>query len=93
MTQVATWHKLLPTYARQDVTFVDGDGAWLVDDTGKRYLDLFAGIAVVGLGHCHPAPLEAAQAQLEKLWHTSNLYWTEPMLALAARLDSRFTRR
>ncbi len=81
---------VLPTYARQDVTFVSGDGSWLVDDAGERYLDLVAGIAVVGLGHCHPAPLAAAQAQLERLWHTSNLYWTEPMAELAERLSERF---
>jgi len=88
--QVASWHKLLPTYARQDVTFTDGDGAWLTDADGKRYLDLFAGIAVVGLGHRHPAPLAAAQRQLERLWHVSNLYWTEPMSELSARLSDRF---
>jgi acetylornithine/N-succinyldiaminopimelate aminotransferase len=81
---------VLPTYARQDVTFVSGEGSWLVADTGERYLDLVAGIAVVGLGHCHPAPLAAAQAQLDRLWHTSNLYWTEPMAALAERLSQRF---
>jgi acetylornithine/N-succinyldiaminopimelate aminotransferase len=81
---------LLPTYARLDVTFVEGDGAWLVDSEGKRYLDLFAGIAVVGLGHKHPAPLAAAHAQLEKLWHVSNLYFTEPMQELAAKLSDRF---
>jgi acetylornithine/N-succinyldiaminopimelate aminotransferase len=81
---------LLPTYARQDVTFVRGEGSWLVDADGNRYLDLVAGIAVVGLGHCHPAPLAAAQAQLERLWHVSNLYWTEPMADLAARLSARF---
>jgi len=81
---------LLPTYARQDVTFVAGEGAWLVDDEGRRYLDLVAGIAVVGLGHLHPAPLAAAQAQLERLWHVSNLYWTEPASELAARLSARF---
>jgi acetylornithine/N-succinyldiaminopimelate aminotransferase len=90
VTQVATSNRLLPTYARLGVTFVEGDGAWLVDDTGKRYLDLFAGIAVVGLGHCHPAPLAAAQAQLERLWHVSNLYWSEPMSELADRLSDRF---
>jgi predicted acetylornithine/succinylornithine family transaminase len=83
-------HKLLPTYARQDVTFVEGDGAWLVDDAGRRYLDLFAGIAVVGLGHRHPAPLAAAQAQLERLWHVSNLYWTEPANRLSTLLSDRF---
>ena len=75
---------LLPTYARLDVTFVDGDGSWLVDDQGNRYLDLFAGIAVVGLGHRHPAPTHAAHAQLDRLWHVSNLYWTTPMQELAA---------
>jgi predicted acetylornithine/succinylornithine family transaminase len=81
---------VLPTYARQDVTFVSGDGSWLVAESGERYLDLVAGIAVVGLGHCHPAPLGAAREQLDRLWHTSNLYWTEPMAALAERLSARF---
>jgi predicted acetylornithine/succinylornithine family transaminase len=81
---------VLPTYARHDVTFVSGEGSWLVADSGERYLDLVAGIAVVGLGHCHPAPLAAAQEQLDRLWHTSNLYWTEPMAALAERLSARF---
>src|SRR5262249_52864262 len=78
------------TYARQDVTFVRGEGSWLYDSHGNRYLDLVAGIAVVGLGHAHPAPLAAAQAQLERLWHVSNLYWTEPMAQLAAALSDRF---
>jgi predicted acetylornithine/succinylornithine family transaminase len=87
----ATAHaQLLPTYARLGVTFVEGDGAWLVDSDGNRYLDLFAGIAVVGLGHRHPAPLAAAHAQLDKLWHVSNLYWTEPMQELAGKLSDRF---
>lgn len=87
---VATRSTILPTYARQDVTFVQGEGCWLVDGEGRRYLDLVAGIAVVSLGHCHPAPLSAAQAQLERLWHVSNLYWTEPMQELAERLSTRF---
>jgi len=81
---------LLPTYARLGVTFVEGDGSWLIDDAGRRYLDLFAGIAVVGLGHRHPAPLAAAHAQLDRLWHVSNLYSTEPMQQLAAALSDRF---
>ena len=89
MTEVLT-HKLLPTYARLDVTFVEGDGAWLLDDTGRRYLDLFAGIAVVGLGHRHPAPLAAAHAQLDRLWHVSNLYWTQPTEELSLGLSERF---
>jgi acetylornithine/N-succinyldiaminopimelate aminotransferase len=81
---------VLPTYARQDVTFVSGEGSWLVADSGERYLDLVAGIAVVGLGHRHPAPRAAAHEQLDRLWHTSNLYWTEPMAELAERLSTRF---
>lgn len=81
---------LLPAYARADVTFLSGKGAWLVDADGKRYLDLLGGIAVVGLGHCHPAPLAAAHAQLDVLWHTSNLYSTEPMTTLAGLLSDRF---
>ena len=82
--------RVLETYARQDVTFVSGEGSWLVDDSGTRYLDLVGGIAVVSLGHGHPAPLAAAHAQLERLWHVSNLYWTEPMAELATRLSARF---
>ena len=90
MTVTATRSAVLPTYARYDVTFVSGEGSWLVDTDGRRYLDLVAGIAVVGLGHCHDAPLAAARAQLERLWHVSNLYWTEPMAALAELLSERF---
>ena len=81
---------LLDTYPRAAVTFVEGDGVWLTDARGRRYLDFCAGIAVVGLGHGHPAPLAAARAQLDRLWHVSNLYWTEPMAALAGRLSDRF---
>jgi acetylornithine/N-succinyldiaminopimelate aminotransferase len=81
---------VLPTYARADVTLVRGEGPWVFDSDGTRYLDFVAGIAVVGLGHIHPAPLAAARTQLETLWHVSNLYWTEPMQELAARLSTRF---
>jgi predicted acetylornithine/succinylornithine family transaminase len=87
---IATTSPLLPTYARLDVTFVDGEGSWLVDDAGTRYLDLFAGIAVVGLGHRHPAPTAAAHEQLDRLWHVSNLYYTQPMQELAVKLSARF---
>jgi acetylornithine/N-succinyldiaminopimelate aminotransferase len=89
VSTVAT-RPLLPTYARQEVEFVSGSGCWLTAADGKRYLDFVAGIAVVGLGHCHPAPLTAAAQQLERLWHVSNLYWTEPMATLAGRLSDRF---
>ena len=79
----------MPTYARYDLTLTRGDGVWLYDDSGTRYLDFVAGIAVVALGHCHPEVTAAAHAQLDRLWHTSNLYWTEPMSELAARLSAR----
>jgi acetylornithine/N-succinyldiaminopimelate aminotransferase len=91
VSQLLNQYNLLPTYARQDVTFVEGEGSWLVDSSGKRYLDLLGGIAVVALGHCHPAPLKAAHAQLDRLWHTSNLFYTEPMEQLAAKLSDRFS--
>ncbi|HEY4411776.1 MAG TPA: aminotransferase class III-fold pyridoxal phosphate-dependent enzyme, partial [Gaiellaceae bacterium] len=81
---------LLPTYPPSRVLFVEGDGVWLTDDAGRRYLDFAGGIAVVGLGHRHPAPLAAAHAQLDKLWHASNLFGTEPARVLAQRLSDRF---
>jgi len=81
---------LLPTYARAPVTFVEGDGCWLIDDNGERYLDFAGGIAVIGLGHRHPASTRAAHEQLDRLWHTSNLYWTVPMMELAQKLSDRF---
>jgi len=81
---------LLATYARADVSFVEGHGCVLTDADGKQYLDLVGGIAVVALGHRHPAPLAAAHAQLDRLWHVSNLYWSEPMARLAGLLSDRF---
>jgi acetylornithine/N-succinyldiaminopimelate aminotransferase len=84
-----TQSPVLPVYVRQDLTFVRGEGTLLYDADGRAYLDFLAGIAVVALGHCHPAPLAAAHAQLDRLWHTSNLYWTEPMIELARRLSAR----
>jgi acetylornithine/N-succinyldiaminopimelate aminotransferase len=89
VTTLAT-SAVMPTYARHDVTLVSGSGAWVTDADGKRYLDFLAGIAVVGLGHLHPAPRAAAHNQLEELWHVSNLFWTEPMAQLAERLSERF---
>ena len=82
--------RLLPTYARADLMLVDGDGLRLWDDQGREYLDFGGGIAVVGLGHGHPAPLAAATEQLGRLWHASNLYRTQPAEELAARLSARF---
>jgi acetylornithine/N-succinyldiaminopimelate aminotransferase len=82
--------RLLPTYARADLTLVRGDGCRVWDDEEREYLDFGGGIAVVSLGHCHPAPLAAAQAQLDRLWHVSNLYRTEPAEQLAAALSDRY---
>ncbi len=80
---------VLPTYARADVTIVRGEGCRVWDDEGHAYLDFGTGIAVVGLGHRHPAVTEATHGQLDRLWHASNLYWTEPMLRLAGLLSER----
>jgi acetylornithine/N-succinyldiaminopimelate aminotransferase len=82
--------RLLPTYARADLALVSGHGCRVWDADGREYLDFGGGIAVVALGHCHPAPLAAAQAQLERLWHASNLYRTEPAEELAVLLSERF---
>ena len=80
---------VLPTYARAELTIVRGQGCRVWDDEGRSYLDFVGGIAVTGLGHRHPAVTDAAHAQLDALWHASNLYWTEPMLRLAELLSER----
>ena len=80
---------VLPTYARAEVTIVRGEGVRVWDDAGRDYLDFGTGIAVVPLGHRHPAVTDAAHLQLDALWHASNLYWTEPMLRLAGLLSER----
>ncbi len=77
---------LMNTYARLPVTFVKGDGVWLWDNQGARYLDALSGIAVCGLGHCHPALSRALCEQATTLIHTSNLYHIENQELLAARL-------
>ncbi len=81
---------LLPVYPRADVIFVEGEGVWLVDAAGKRYLDFAGGIAVTQLGHRHPAVTAAAHAQLDRVWHVSNLFRSEPCEQLAAELSERF---
>jgi len=76
----------MPTYARVDVAFEKGEGAYLFDQNGRRYLDFGAGIAVVSLGHCHPHIVEALREQAGKIWHTSNLYRILGQERLAQRL-------
>jgi acetylornithine/N-succinyldiaminopimelate aminotransferase len=78
---------LLPTYRRKPVHFVSGHGPWLVDDAGREYLDFLSGLAVTSLGHAHPAVTAAVTQQAGRLVHTCNLYYTEPQVALAERLQ------
>ncbi len=77
---------VLPTYNRAPMAFVKGEGAWLTDAEGQRYLDFGAGIAVNALGHAHPALVAALTEQAGKLWHTSNLYQIPNQQALADAL-------
>lgn len=77
---------LLPVYKRMDVAFERGLGAQLWDARGRRYLDFGSGIAVAGLGHCHPHLVEALTSQANTLWHTSNLYEIPILQKLADRL-------
>ncbi|MGZ4999048.1 MAG: aminotransferase class III-fold pyridoxal phosphate-dependent enzyme, partial [Methylomonas sp.] len=77
---------IMPTYARQSVTFERGEGAWLWDSNGVRYLDAVAGIAVCNLGHAHPAIHRALCEQSGKLLHTSNLYRIDLQSRLADKL-------
>jgi acetylornithine/N-succinyldiaminopimelate aminotransferase len=79
---------LLPTYARAPLTFEKGEGSWLIEADGRRFLDLGAGIAVNALGHAHPALVEALTHQAAQLWHTSNLYQIPQQQALADRLTN-----
>jgi len=79
----------LPVYARQPLVIVRGEGCWVWDDAGNRYLDLVAGIAVNVLGHAHPAVAEALATQARTLLTTSNLYYTVPQLELADALLAR----
>ncbi len=77
---------LMPTYGRLPVAFEKGEGAWLVDTEGRRYLDALCGIAVCGLGHAHPGVAEAVARQAQTLIHTSNLYRIPLQEHLAERL-------
>jgi acetylornithine aminotransferase len=83
--EVAMSH-VMNTYARLPVTFERGEGAWLWDTRGKRYLDALAGIAVCGVGHSHPRLTAVLREQAGKLVHTSNLYGITLQEQLASRL-------
>ncbi|MFB9148396.1 aspartate aminotransferase family protein [Roseovarius ramblicola] len=77
---------ILPTYNRAPLSFVKGEGAWLIEADGRRFLDLGAGIAVNAMGHAHPDLVAALTEQAGKLWHTSNLYQIPAQQELADRL-------
>ena len=77
---------VLPTYARVDLAFERGEGAWLYTAGGERYLDLTSGVAVNALGHAHPALVAALTEQAHKVWHVSNLYRIPGAEKLADRL-------
>ncbi|WP_227430595.1 aspartate aminotransferase family protein [Psychrobacter sp. I-STPA6b] len=87
---------LMPTYTRQPITFTRGEGSWLYTEDNTAYLDALTGIAVCGLGHCHPEITKAIQEQAQTLIHTSNLFgieWQEragAVLCQAAGMDNVF---
>jgi acetylornithine/N-succinyldiaminopimelate aminotransferase len=85
---------LLPTYARSELSFVRGEGAFLFTETGERFLDFSSGIAVTALGHAHPRLVEALTEQAKKVWHVSNLHHIADQERLGQRLcDATFADR
>ncbi len=86
-TPVERWQAVMQdNYGTPPITLVSGQGSWVTDDAGKRYLDLLGGIAVNALGHAHPAVVAAVSDQIRTLGHTSNLVITLPALELCERL-------
>lgn len=85
-TETSSNSPLFSTYARVNVAFERGEGAWLIATDGTRYLDFMGGIAVNVLGHAHPRAVEAVKAQAEKLWHVSNIFEIPGQHALGEQL-------
>jgi predicted acetylornithine/succinylornithine family transaminase len=79
-------HYIINTYGERDIALVRGEGCYVWDADGRRYLDFLSGIAVNALGHCHPNVAEAVKRQVETLIHCSNLYYIEPQARLAKLL-------
>lgn len=77
---------LVGNYKQQPIAVVRGEGCYLYDAEGKRYLDMIAGISTVGLGHCHPRLVEALGEQATRLWHASNVVYSTPQIELAERI-------
>lgn len=78
-----------PVY-KTPLILTQGHKQFVWDDKGNRYLDMFAGICTVAVGHCHPRLVQRASQQIDKLWHVSTLYWTEEIHAYAQELARRF---
>lgn len=78
---------VMPTFARKDVEFVRGEGMYLTDAAGERYLDMLSGIGVCSLGHCHPAVVRALTEQADALIHVSNYFYIEGRGQLARKLS------
>ncbi|MCI0571152.1 MAG: aspartate aminotransferase family protein [Myxococcaceae bacterium] len=79
---------LLQNYKQQPIVLERGEGVYVWDADGRRYLDLLGGIATVALGHCHPEVVAAVKAQADKLWHVSNVFYSEPSIELAEQLSA-----
>ncbi len=84
-TEAARQH-FTPNYRQPDLVMVRGEGVWVFDEQGRRYLDAIAGIAVSALGHCDKGLQQAVHDQVDRLWHMSNLFYTRPSMDLAALL-------
>ena len=78
---------VMPTYGRWDVAVERGEGPHLYATDGRKFLDFTSGIAVTGLGHCHPHVVAAVTEQAKRLWHTSNLFRIPGQEKLAQRLE------
>jgi predicted acetylornithine/succinylornithine family transaminase len=90
-TLVAIGRKTMSkNFRQQPLVAVKGEGMYIWDRAGKRYLDFIGGIAVNGLGHSHPRLIEAGTRQLSQLWHVSNLYFNEPQILLSEQLSKAF---
>ncbi len=77
---------IINTYGERQISIVRGEGAYVWDADGKKYLDFVVGISTVNVGHCHPNVVDAITQQAKKLMHVSNLYYIEPQAKLAKRL-------
>ena len=91
MSTIEQFNKyVMPSYGRYDLVLDSGSGRQAVDENGKKYIDFTAGIGVNSLGFCDDGWVEAVTAQLKKLQHVSNLFYTEPQVKVAEAVKSSF---